>query len=1007
MNRRLVLSVCFAAVAGTASTAFGAALNLKVDIGARANPLPPINQVVKPGWSDWTEPRLDPGPDIAVKTFGDLTLTFTHNGVTPEVGLAFRNDPESEGLSGPLTRDLLRLDNPSSSLVITLTISGLEPGYYTMTTYHNHIDEELPAGDLLDIRVDGTLKVHNITASVAAPTDELSASATFEFSATGGDVVIDFLSAEGMNIPINGFELASFPATVEFESASSGGTENIGTAKLALILKNAESDRTYTVDYAVTGGTATGGGVDYSLAGLCICDFDESGQVDFSDIARIADNWLGQPPDSTANVNGDNSVNFEDFAACALEWLKSCGGGTTIQFDPGQSTKDIPIDIIQDGIAEADETIEVTLSNPVGDSLQLGAVATHTYTISEAPPAVSFGDEPSTGNESFSLIRIPVNLSHAGTSTITVNYAVTGGTATGGDYTLADGTLQFAAGQVRQYISISIIEDVTPEADETIELTLSNPVNGTLGARPEFTYTILDNDEGLLWDGLVWYDSERPTTLFINADGDFEWPPLKGGQFLTHIPNQRLSQVGDVAEITYIWMTDGAHDCGDCEACDSESGLTCGDDDITCVAGTSDIRVGLFDSGGVHRDSDGEGSADAIFIGWTGYGVRFGPNMSEGPGRWVDCTGEVHKTGQFSKKPVDANWLLTKNSGFIGEDNLPGFELAPGQYSTFTLRLTRTSAGSVEISVTLNNRTYTETDSDGASQPQNIDTFAVNMRNGRPYTRLVLRVPESPRSSFPIPGDGSQDISTGSVLSWRAGTLASSYDVYFGTNETAVANATTASGEYKSNQTVGSYSPACLERGATYYWRVDDVTASETLKGEVWSFTTAACVAFEDFESYADETILQGVWAPGGGAWILPSAEAHRGSQSMELQYYNRDTCNYSEVSTTFAQARDWSGFESFGLYFAGVASNQGDKMYVNLEDAGGADATVVYGGSVNDLKNTNWQLWTAGLAQLSGIDTSAIRKITIGVGDRTGAPSGASGILHIDEVGLCGGGCD
>jgi len=41
------------------------------------------------------------------------------------------------------------------------------------------------------------------------------------------------------------------------------------------------------------------------------------------------------------------------------------------------------------------------------------------------------------------------------------------------------------------------------------------------------------------------------------------------------------------------------------------------------------------------------------------------------------------------------------------------------------------------------------------------------------------------------------------------------------------------------NQTETSYSPGMLEKGKTYYWRVDEVEADGTTKhtGDVWSFT--------------------------------------------------------------------------------------------------------------------------------------------------------------------------
>src|SRR5205823_9865622 len=91
---------------------------------------------------------------------------------------------------------------------------------------------------------------------------------------------------------------------------------------------------------------------------------------------------------------------------------------------------------------------------------------------------------------------VTVSLSSASSKSITVNYAVSGGTATGGglDYTLASGALTFAPGVTNQNISITVVNDAVDEDDETVQITLSSPSNATLGAIVTHTYTILDND---------------------------------------------------------------------------------------------------------------------------------------------------------------------------------------------------------------------------------------------------------------------------------------------------------------------------------------------------------------------------------------------------------------------------------------------------------------------------------------------------------------------------------
>jgi hypothetical protein len=614
-----------------------------------------------------------------------------------------------------------------------MTISGLAAGDYIITTYHNDIFTGSPT---IDIKVNGALKFKDFALTQRAPDDDSAANATYDFTASGGDVVIEFIGQTGMgHVVLSGFYLRDAMPTIEFDSADSGGMENISPAMLPVSLRYPKAGETYTVDYVVPGGTATGGGVDYSLEGECACDFDDSGQVDLSDIGGLVDNWLSQVPGNIADVTDDSNVDFEDFAVCALEWFDTCGSNTLV-FEPGETSKTININIIDDGLPEGDETIIMGLSNPTGLDVGLGAITKHTYTISDSPPEVSFGMETSAGQEYSTGVEIAVNLSHASGETVMVDYRVTGGTASGGgvDYALADGTLTFNPGQVSQHISIDIVDDNETEADETIILTLFNPTNAGLGAVTQHTYTIYDDEMGVAWNGLTWYYTEFVGGPFVNELGQLEWDPDKGGQFVTRIPTQDFSKTGDKVEITYWWLTDGAtpcdnvDDCYDCPRCTG---------DIRCISGTSDFRAGLFEADGEYIDHDVYSVRNDIFVGYKGYNFRFGPNMRDEPTRWVDCDGEVHKTGSFAKKPAGSTNLMTRNEGLM--DYIPGFELTPGEWSLWKISIERTSSSRVRLSITLNGRTYTDTDNDGSDQPQKIDVFGIHMRNGRNYNRLVLR----------------------------------------------------------------------------------------------------------------------------------------------------------------------------------------------------------------------------------------------------------------------------
>jgi len=91
-----------------------------------------------------------------------------------------------------------------------------------------------------------------------------------------------------------------------------------------------------------------------------------------------------------------------------------------------------------------------------------------------------------------------------------------------------------------------------------------------------------------------------------------------------------------------------------------------------------------------------------------------------------------------------------------------------------------------------------------------------------------------PKTAYsPDPAAGSEFVDLNVKLSWTPGYGAKLHTVYFGEDFDAVSNATggTASG-------LTTYNPGPLKMAKTYYWRVDESDGFETVKGQVWSFTT-------------------------------------------------------------------------------------------------------------------------------------------------------------------------
>ena len=96
----------------------------------------------------------------------------------------------------------------------------------------------------------------------------------------------------------------------------------------------------------------------------------------------------------------------------------------------------------------------------------------------------------------------------------------------------------------------------------------------------------------------------------------------------------------------------------------------------------------------------------------------------------------------------------------------------------------------------------------------------------------------APRTAFgPSPADSDESVDPNVVLSWEPGFGAILHTVFFGDDYNTVNDAVAGI-----PQGVTTYKPGPLESAKTFYWRVDEFHGFETLKGEVWSFSTPGAV---------------------------------------------------------------------------------------------------------------------------------------------------------------------
>jgi len=204
----------------------------------------------------------------------------------------------------------------------------------------------------------------------------------------------------------------------------------------------------------------------------------------------------------------------------------------------------------------------------------------------------------------------------------------------------------------------------------------------------------------------------------------------------------------------------------------------------------------------------------------------------------------------------------------------------------------------------------------------------------------------------PIPKDGEiVGIADATSLGWTAGLTAARHDVYFGDNfeDVNAADTTDATGIYQGRQDVSGYIfPEALEWGTTYYWRIDEIEADNTIHiGQLWSFTVADYLLIDDFEDYdTGENQIWYAWKDGFGYGTPETPPfyagngtgsavgdettdsyteetiVHEGGQAMPYFYDNnkQDSLNYSEVRMTLSYPRDWTeqGVGVLSLWFRG-----------------------------------------------------------------------------------------
>jgi hypothetical protein len=159
----------------------------------------------------------------------------------------------------------------------------------------------------------------------------------------------------------------------------------------------------------------------------------------------------------------------------------------TLEFGPGQLTREIRVPIIGDTNIEPNESFTVNLTNATNGAVLKKAQGTGTITDDEITVSdITLAE----GNSGTSEAVFTVSLSQAKTEAVVVNYTTRDGTAvagSNGDYVAETGSITFEPGQTTKTIAVDVRGDAVRELTESFFLDVTTPTGTTVSGEASIT----------------------------------------------------------------------------------------------------------------------------------------------------------------------------------------------------------------------------------------------------------------------------------------------------------------------------------------------------------------------------------------------------------------------------------------------------------------------------------------------------------------------------------------
>ncbi|MEW8505141.1 MAG: Calx-beta domain-containing protein [Candidatus Thiodiazotropha sp.] len=262
-----------------------------------------------------------------------------------------------------------------------------------------------------------------------------------------------------------------------------------------------EENESFYLVLSDTEGNATLG--EKAEAEVIILDNDGAGSISFSAVAYAVNESKQKAIVDLVRTEGSSGVvevEYQLLAKSADAGVDFNDAGDTIRFQPGETEKQIQIELIDDQLFEGNETFQCLITS-VSEGATIAEPASTTVTILDDDPniensslhldAVSYEANESAGKVTLTVIR-----SGDPEATVSVHYETLDGSAEKDeDYRQTSGTLKFSPGVTRRTIPIDILDDGLYEEESSFTLRLSDASGNAIITTPAAAIIrITDND---------------------------------------------------------------------------------------------------------------------------------------------------------------------------------------------------------------------------------------------------------------------------------------------------------------------------------------------------------------------------------------------------------------------------------------------------------------------------------------------------------------------------------